>query len=74
MKAVLASAKRYAIAQMWWQEVTFVCTKRNVASQNRPGLPSFKSEAAINSLGRPGDEANVHVHKYDGLMLIAHVF
>ncbi len=63
MRVVLASAKRYAIAQTRWQpdgwlaEVTFVSTWRNVTSQNRPGLPYFKSEATIKSLGRPGDEA-----------------
>ncbi len=26
-------------------------------SQNRPGLPSYESKAAIKSLGKPGDEA-----------------
>ncbi len=30
-----------------------------MTSQNRPGLHSFKSEATIKSLGRPGDEASL---------------
>ncbi len=31
--------------------------------QNRPGLPTLKSEPVTNGLGRPGNEANRHVNK-----------
>ncbi len=56
--------KRYAIAQTRWQPDGWLAGsdvrvhQRNVTSQNRPGLSAFKSEAAIKSLGRPGDEAS----------------
>ncbi len=50
---------RVGLADGWLAGSDVRVHQRNVTSQNRPGLPAFKSEAAIKSLGRPGDEANL---------------
>ncbi len=42
-------------------EVTFVSTWHNLTYQNLPGLPTFTSEAATKSLGRPGDKDYIMV-------------